>query len=257
MSDSTGVTAPPFRAGSVLGQSFSILFRNIVPFGLLALLFTVPAFVFNLVDGPPPPEDGFGASIGYNLTFDAIGISAFIIELLTNALLSAVLVYGTFQTLLGRSAGLSENLSRGLASILPVAGAAIIYTVATIVGLGFLIVPGLIIATMFWVVIPAAVIERPGLFASFARSRVLTKGSRWRIFGLFVLLLIINIIFGIVIAAAAASIDGDDKLSGPILGWLASAFASALWAIASAVAYHDLRLAKEGGDTAQIAAVFD
>ncbi len=35
-----------FRVLSVLGQSFAILFRNILPFGVIALLFTAPAFIY-------------------------------------------------------------------------------------------------------------------------------------------------------------------------------------------------------------------
>ncbi len=37
---------PEFRVFSVLGQSFAILFRNIHPFGVIALLFTALAFIY-------------------------------------------------------------------------------------------------------------------------------------------------------------------------------------------------------------------
>ena len=37
---------PEFRVFSVLGWSFAILFRNILPFGIIVLLFTAPAFIY-------------------------------------------------------------------------------------------------------------------------------------------------------------------------------------------------------------------
>ena len=38
--------APKFRVFSVLGQSFSVLFRNIVPFGIISLVFSSPGYIF-------------------------------------------------------------------------------------------------------------------------------------------------------------------------------------------------------------------
>ena len=47
---------------------------------------------------------------------------------------------------------------------------------------------------------------------------------------------------------------GDDMLP---LDLLVQAFFSALFAVASAVAYHDLRIAKDGVSAEEIAGVFD
>ena len=46
---------------------------------------------------------------------------------------------------------------------------------------------------IFWVVIPVAVIERPGPVASLKRSVALTEGHRWKILGIFLLVIAISI----------------------------------------------------------------
>jgi hypothetical protein len=122
------------------------------------------------------------------------------------------------------------------------------------VGFLLLVIPGLIVMTMFWVAIPAAVVERPGVFASLGRSLDLTRGCRWRVFGVVVILIVISLvaqqIAGMVAAASGA-------VFGIVFVAFVTAFFTALTAVAGAVSYHDLRLAKEGGDSADIAAVYD
>lgn len=53
----------------------------------------------------------------------------------------------------------------------------------------FFIVPGLVLATLFWVAIPVVAIERHRSFSGFRRSAQLTKGHRWRVCALAVPLL--------------------------------------------------------------------
>lgn len=178
-------------------------------------------------------------------------------------LLSATLVYGTVLELRGGRAGIFQCISRGLGSLLPVIGIGIL--VSLIVGLGslLLIIPGIIAFLMLWVAIPVAVVERPGVMASLSRSRALTKGYRWPLFGLILIL----VILGGIISAIAGGIVGlggffaTGEATSPFvllaINVVVQGFSGALIAVASAVAYHDLRIAKEGVSAEQIAAVFD
>src|SRR3546814_8344703 len=56
---------------------------------------------------------------------------------------------------------------------------------------------------MWAVVAPALVEERTGVFGAFGRSRELTKGARWKVFGLELILLvamwIVTLMFGLLI----------------------------------------------------------
>jgi len=87
------------------------------------------------------------------------------------------------------------------------------------------------------------------------RSAALTKGHRWKVFGLLALLSIVSIIVSQLVELALA------PFGNIVLSMLGTLIWSALWgayyAIAVVVTYHDLRVAKEGIDIEQIAAVFD
>jgi hypothetical protein len=86
------------------------------------------------------------------------------------------------------------------------------------------------------------------------RSAQLTKGHRGKIFGLLVLLAVPVVIVG-------AAIDTTAEVAGvnDILASIGHVAWDATWGAAYAVLviaiYHDLRVATEGVDTAQIAAV--
>lgn len=256
MSVEINETAPPkFRVGSALGRSFKILFRNIVPFGLLAIIFNIP-MQFVSMQLTDPGAIGGG---NYWFLFALVTLGNLVLGLL----LSATLVYGTVLELRGGRAGIVECVSRGLGSLLPVIGVGILLTL--IISLGFLIfiIPGIIAFVALWVAVPAAVVERPGVGGSLSRSRELTKGNRWPLFGLILILIILSGVIGAVLGGligfGAVFTDGAE-LSFTVtlvINVVVHAFSGALLAVASAVAYHDLRIAKEGVSAEQIAAVFD
>ena len=244
----TAVTISEFRVGSILGRGFSILFKNIVPFGLLSLIVNAPPFIYALIVDP-------ALYLGQTGEFTGGLVAILIIQALLAYLVTATLVYGTVQDLRGRHASLGDCISRGLAVMFPVIGVAILMVLATGLATLLLIVPGLIVMTMLWVAIPAAVVERPGVFASLGRSRELTKGFRWKVFGLIILIMIAQSVVGWV-AGFVLGITGS--IPAVLLGNLmVTAFFTALGAVISAVGYHDLRVVKEGIGTEEIAAVFD
>jgi len=123
-----------------------------------------------------------------------------------------------------------------------------------------------IVLVMFWVAIPASVVERPGVIASLKRSASLTKGHRWRIFGIYFVILITMMVASgmaqtpLAVSTATSGIATEMSaifIATNILALLVNAFFVALGAVASAVAYHDLRAVKEGFDIDQYASVFD
>lgn len=256
MSVEINETAPPkFRVGSALGRSFKILFRNIVPFGLLAIIFNIPMqFVSMQLTDP----DTIG---GENYWLLVVG--TVLGSLVLGFLLSATLVYGTVLELRGGRAGIVECISRGLGLLLPVIGVGILVSVIVSVGSMLLLIPGIIAFVGLWVAVPAAVVERPGVGASLSRSWGLTKGYKWPLFGLILILVILSSVIGAVLGGLIGFADlftGGEGLSytaNLVINVIVQAFTGALLAVASAVAYHDLRIAKEGVSAEQIAAVFD
>ena len=114
-------------------------------------------------------------------------------------------------------------------------------------------IPGLMLYSALWVAVPAAVVERTGVVASMSRSATLTRGYRWRVFGIVLLLGLLNMTAGW-IATLPFDLGGT---AHSVAEFAVAAVFTAWSAVAAAVAYHDLRLEKEGIGVNEIAAVFD
>ena len=102
--------------------------------------------------------------------------------------------------------------------------------------------------------------------ASMGRSAELTKGHRWKIFGVYLLIMIIAAIFLGIIGTLVAGLFGSPFSAaalergigiGTLLWLIVTAIYTAYFNIFVVMMYNDLRAAKEGIDTDQIAAVFD
>jgi hypothetical protein len=269
----TDPAAQPFRVGGVLGRGFTLVFRHIVPFGATALIIFLPigaiAAVITLV-----PLDANTLIWLVVATLLAVFLLAYVA--------TAGISYGTFQALRGEKPRLGACLTKGFSVVFPVLGVALLTMLAlaasllpgvligSLGGTGFLalmiflsLIPLLMVLTMLWVSIPACVVERPGVLGSLGRSARLTKGERWRVFGIVVIVMLVN--WGIsllsnVITVPLATADPSAAtmaIVGGAVGLITTAFYTALNAVMAAVAYHDLRVAKEGIGIDQIAAVFD
>lgn len=239
-----------FSFGTVMSGSFSVLFRNLIPFLFFAILLTVPGFLFAYL--MPVPETQTEAQIR---PFIAV-----LIDFVCATLVSATLVYGTVQELRGRHASIGASIGHGLSVILPALGVTLVIGIGIALGMILLIVPGLILVCMWWVAVPVAVVERPGVFASIGRSAELTKGSRWTIFGIFVVVALISglIVFLLGVAMAPAVFRGSiSPLTFFIIDWLVGAAFSAFSAVLAGVGYFALRVDKEGADIDQLAEVFE
>jgi hypothetical protein len=101
---------------------------------------------------------------------------------------------------------------------------------------------------------PACIVDRLGVAASFRRSAELTRGHRWKILGAFVMLVVADVIVDALINPTLGAADDIVELAGHVI-W--SGIWGAVYAVFAVVLYHDLRVAKDGVDTAEIAAVFE
>jgi len=270
------MTMGEFRVGEVLSRSMAILARNIAPFGLLAVLFTAPTFVATVMVDPQAGmmdpktiqalEYGDESAIARFFLMFAAMIGLLLMGMVLSMLATAAMVYGTFQDLRGAPAAIGASLRHGLRIVFPVLGVALLTVLMMMLSAIALVIPMFIVMTMFWVAIPTAVVERPGVIASLKRSAELTKGNRWRVFGIYAVITLLSLVASSMVQvpfmASMVNTGPDVMMSGgflaaQILGLLVTAFFMALSAVASAVAYHDLRAVNEGFDIDQFAAVFD
>lgn len=272
-----GVDGETFRVGRVLGRSFSLLFRNIGPVGLLALaLLSLPYVVcyfleyryyggpFSFLEGDSWP---WPSTVGLTLQFLAV------------ACLEAVLVVGVHETLQGRHPGARALVRRGLARLPPfllvvvavVVPDALPFVVRTVsyemAWVGEALFPAVLLSVLAWVflmvAIPAAVVEGLGVNRAINRSFELVRSHTFRVVGLVLALALVMVAaFAIVVVVVLLTLNGIDSaaVSYHVLVWpdlLLTAFLAALSGVVATVAFHDLRTAREGPDVARVAAVFD
>ena len=165
------------------------------------------------------------------------------------------MLYGAFEDMRGRPVDLMlRSFQHASRRFLPVIGVAFLTTLLTGLASLLLIIPGLILFMAWYVAIPACVVERLGPWTSLQRSAALTKGNRWKVARLIIVLAVITGIGEGLVAAVTAEAG---MTIGLIANLIWSALVGAFSAILGVVIYHDLRVAKEGVDTDQIAAVFD
>jgi hypothetical protein len=95
-----------------------------------------------------------------------------------------------------------------LQAAMPVLGQLILVGIVAgggiVIGFVLLIVPGLILITIWSVAAPVVVLERPGVFAALARSRELVRGNGWQVFGVILVLDILVVIVGVLSAPLSA-----------------------------------------------------
>lgn len=183
--------------GRVVSRGFQVIGRRALPFiGLAILLSVLPTFLmYRFLLGGIEPGSGMFLSPLYWLSW--------LIPVITAYLLQATLVRSSILDLSGRGPDIGGSLAVAVRLLLPMIGIAILTTIVVSIGLVMLVVPGIIAYIMLIVAVPVLVEERNGVMESMERSRELTKGSRWRIF---VLLLLFVILYFTVLAAATFSL---------------------------------------------------
>ena len=137
------------------------------------------------------------------------------------------------------------SLFRSIAPVLgPLTLAAILGGIGIALGFLLLIIPGLVLLTWWALVGPVIVMERKPAMAAFGRSRELVRGHGWQVFGILVVMLLIQIIVSSIFQALADSI-GDDITVYSIAILIGDTLVAPLMAIAAAVVYLELRVRKE------------
>jgi hypothetical protein len=282
MSDRAAMPGAAFRIGSVISRGVSTYFRNIVSFLILSVIAFLPAIVVTVIFGAMVANvesvmrEGEGPSAGLILGI-VLWVLAFVLGWLW---LSAGITYGVIASLRQGKINLGEVMATSLKSVLPLLGLGVIIMLI-MMGLGLLVlipflgiivlfVLGLYLMVRWWVAIPAVVVESIGPIAALGRASELTKGNRWSVLGVMVLwglvaglvgtvvITLLSLAAGVPLDAQAAPVDaGAGGVVIQIVSGFVNLILAGLGASVVAVGYHDLRIAREGGDTEQIARAFD
>jgi hypothetical protein len=233
-----------FRVGRVLSRSFNLLSRNFLIFFVVATVAALPNVLINR-----------GTDRNLSGTTAGALVLGLILTIVLEMLSQAIVLYGAFQDMRGRPVNLGEALRVAFGRLLPIIGVSICVGFGVFLASLLLLVPGLILMTMWYVATPVCVVEQQGAFASMGRSSELTKGHRWKIFGMILLVVFAGGIAQLITLALLAQVENSVLTIVGSLIW--NGVWGAFYAIFVVVTYHDLRVAKEGVDVHEIASVFD
>jgi hypothetical protein len=251
------------RVGDVLGRAWTVFSGNFLKFSVVTGIAALPSLLVGELSI---------ADAGNKYLDMGFGLFAALLTVALTMLSQAIVFYGAFQDMRARPVSLADGLRVGLGRVFPLVGVAIVIGLAIMALLGacfllaapVLIFASFIIAVVMLLVVcsmgmPVCVVERLGPFRSLMRSQALTKGHRWKILGLLLLTLIVGSLVSAVLEAVLAY--GPAGSFGAAAKQTISLIWDAIWtaffATTIVVTYHDLRVAKEGIDTEQIAAVFE
>ncbi len=243
----------PFTTGRLFQRSFSTLGSGFVPFVTLALIVGSPILAWRLLSPQMTIEDVF------------VELVAMILGLLLSAVASAALVYGVFQSLRGEPVTIGRCFQVAASRWPAVLGLSLLTGLAVAGGTLACVIPGIVVSCGLFVGAPALIVEKPGVFAAMRRSWDLTDGHKGPIFFFsFGIGLIQGAVIGIPTVLLTALVESASPESEPYMNalfalwnYLVTAVATAVNAVATTIAYHDLRVFREDLGTEDLASVFD
>jgi hypothetical protein len=168
-----------------------------------------------------------------------LGLLGLLISLVATTLFTGMVVELVADVQDGRRNASARGLLQAVMPVLwHLLGVSIVVSVCVLVGVVLLVLPGLILLTLWAVAAPVVVLERlPGL-RPLGRSRELVRGNGWQVFGVIFLLDILVIVLsgGLQLAADSAG-TGLGIVVRVVVGVLTAPLA----ALAAAVLYFELR----------------
>ncbi|HEY6549603.1 MAG TPA: YciC family protein [Solirubrobacterales bacterium] len=138
-----------------------------------------------------------------------------------------------------RDSSVQDLIDAAWPVVLPLIGVGILAGIAIGIGFLLLVVPGLILLTIWSVIAPVIVVERKGVIDSFGRSRELVRGNGWQVFGVIFVVFIITAIASLVLGAIGASVS-DSLGMQIVVNLIASTLTAPIAALAAATIYFRL-----------------
>lgn len=247
--------------GRVFSRAFGVMGDNpLVVFGVALVLGAGPQLLYTALIGK-----NFGAEAGNPLTTAVVGgLTLFLISIISRSLVSGCITRATVAYSQGHRASFGECLSVAIGRIVPVILVSFLFGIMVVLGLILVVVPGIMLAVMWSVVVPVTVEERMGVFGAFNRAQDLTRGARWTIFGLFLLIFLFGMgigIAGVLLSTLTMGMSYENpaistSLPAMVMNVLVLTLASAFSSALVTSLYVELREWKDGPGDSKLSDIF-
>jgi hypothetical protein len=168
----------------------------------------------------------------------ALALLALVIAVIAETLFTGMVVELVADVQDGRRDATAGQLLRAASPVLgQLVLVGLVAGIGIVIGFVLIIIPGLILLTIWSVAAPVVVLERPGGLRALSRSRELVRGNGWNVFGvILVMVILVAVVTGIIEAIADSGGTGIGLVVRVILGILTAPISS----LASAVLYFEL-----------------
>lgn len=249
--------------GRVFGRSVDVIRANpVATLGTSFVFMALPQLLLQQIGASAAMFQNlraglYAAVIGYVLIVGLLWLIA-----------SGALVEATVAHDQGRRANPVEMVRAGILRCLPLLAVYLVLTIGVWFGCLLLLVPGIMLAVMWSVALPAIVAERPGVFGALSRSRALTKGARWQVFGILLLAAVIYALISMTVGVATVATYGSfaaittqvvpptPSLLGQMLQSLVTTVTITWLTTVGASLFVELRHWKDGPDADRLAEIF-
>ena len=253
----------PMSVGELLDRTFFLYRRHFVLFVALVGLPHLPLLAVQLVGVVIRAGDAslFGSAASVAL----IGVTM-VLYLAVLAVSQGATVIAVSRIHLGTEPSFAESFASIRPRIVTLAIMMIAVGAGSFRGLILLIIPGVLLALMWSLAIPVAVLEGLGVGQSMSRSSALTKGRRSRILVIYVLFTILTYIFLslwqfplLIVSGVFSGLRPGALLQvGLQVGqFLTQSLVAPLLTIALSLVYYDQRVRKEAFDLEHMMAQID
>jgi len=257
------LASQPQSIGKILDSGVKLYVAGFKKFIILSLIGGVAGVLPQLIGFAPFDPGNPAAGPDLNTIFTYIGVSA-VLGILVSITAYIAVIYRLGGVAAGHETTMGESIAFGLKRLIPLFFSSILYTLAVLIGLVLLIIPGLLVMVTLSFFAIAMVLDGEGPWKSLKRSHNLAWGNWWRIVILYTVPLVIITVLSFAIMGVFGTALGLSMPDDPanyefairmqtylylIVGFTNGLTYPLLYTIMITL-YHDLKLRKEGGDIA-------
>jgi hypothetical protein len=248
----------PLSTGELLDRTFS-LYRS--HFGLFVGISALPqliVFGFQCL-GVALQSPVRGNQLANLMSVLAWTYGAIFLSMILTAVSQAATVVAVSDVHLDRPASVMDSYSRVQSQLVGVVLMSLLINIAVFAGCLALLVPGVLLFLMWSLAVPAKVLENKGILDAMSRSMELTKGSRGRIFVIWLLFFVLSL--GVswllqwpILALAGAGSRGILQstaiwqVASHAANFISQCLVGPIGTIAFSLVYYDERVRKEAFD---------